>query len=125
MDRRILLNRILFIWALLKHHSDPIEDHSENPGNDELKTRKCNSNACLSYFPVNRSKRRHAWNIEEAKDHQRISVRRSESHGAKDATMLSIPDGVVILAMPKRTLQLETTTSLAAIPEMSATAICQ
>ena len=40
-------------------------------------------------------------------------------------TSLSIPDGVVILAMPKRTLQLETTTSLAAIPEMSATAICQ
>ena len=83
MDRRILLNRILFYMGFVKT-SFRSEDHSENPGNDELKTRKCNSNACLSYFPVNRSKRRHAWNIEEAKDHQRISVRRSESHGAKD-----------------------------------------
>src|SRR5699024_11573772 len=44
---------------------------------------------------------------------------------ARTDTMLSIPAEVVILAMQKRTLQLETTTSFAAIPEIRATAICQ
>ena len=36
-----------------------------------------------------------------------------------------IPAVVVTLPIPKSTLQLETTTSFAAIPAMSATTICQ
>ena len=41
------------------------------------------------------------------------------------ATKLSMPWDVVIFCIPKSTLQLDTTTSFAAIPEISATTICQ
>ena len=44
---------------------------------------------------------------------------------ARTATKLSIPWAVVIFWMPKSTLQLDTTTSFAAMPEISATTICQ